>query len=59
MPKVQGLKPQRMTTYLTKPQLNWLRGIAHERSTTIASIIREIVEEARRRAQPQEELPLE
>ncbi len=59
MPRVQGLKPKRMTTYLTLRQLTWLRGVANERSTTIASIIREIVEEARRRAQPQEEFPLE
>lgn len=48
----------RTTVSLTAEQYQWLRKRAYAQVTTIAAVLRDVVEEARRLDQPQESLPL-
>jgi hypothetical protein len=44
---------------ISKRQQAWLRQKAYDRNASVAAIVRDILDEARRREQPQEELPLD
>lgn len=44
---------------LTRAQYEWLRRRGYERHVSLGALIREILEEARRKEEPQEPLPLE
>ncbi len=48
----------RTTIALTPEQHDWLRRKSFEERKSIAMLIREILEEAKRRDEPQERLPL-
>lgn len=48
----------RTTIYLTPRQYAWLRSKAFNEALTIAAVVRQILEAARRTEEPQEELPL-
>ena len=48
----------RTTVALTPDQHEWLRRKSFEQRKSIALLIREVLEEARRRDEPQERLPL-
>lgn len=48
----------RTTVNLTPAHYEWLRRLAYERRRPLAAVIRDILEQARRRDEPQEPLPL-
>lgn len=54
-----GEEPEwvRLSVQLRPEQHQWLRRVAYEHRTTIAGLIRDFVDEARVRMQPQQVLP--